>query len=509
MPARLKQNGSILNLDPTPVATKQMSATPTGQKIFGGTISVFLAEALLLPTGIITAACLSRQLGPDGYGLFTLAATLIGWIGWSITSVFTRTTIKFVSEAEDWRSIGAALLRLHLLLGGGVMLLIWLLADPIATRLNEPDLALYLRLFAIDLPLFCVGYVHRSILVGIGRFQQRAIATAGRWLARMILIIGLVAMGLSVPGAILGSIGASGVELLICRCYVRPLLFDRDKFPMRKLWNYAVPLFLFALSMRLYEKLDLFALKLMGGTAAQIGYYGAAQNLALIPGIFSLSFSPLLLSTLTRMLAQGDSISARQISRNAMRAIVLMLPLAGLTAGAAPEIVQFIFGATFGAAAPILAILIFGAIALAMISVTTAILTAAGKPNWTFALAAPLVPLAIAGDLVAIPRLGASGAALVTTTVASLGAIASVLMVYRLWQILPSWRSLLRAILLCGCAYGLASIELPPSWVLPKLLMISLSILLGLLLSGEFTYQEQAQIRSLVHAAVVSRLPSR
>ncbi|AFY96579.1 lipopolysaccharide biosynthesis protein [Chamaesiphon minutus] len=369
-----------------------MSSTPTSQKIVSGTIWVFLAEALLLPTGLLTAAFLTRRLGAEGYGLFTLAATLIGWIGWSITSVFTRTTIKFVGEAADWRAIGAAVLRLHLLLGCGAMLSIWLLADSIASQLGEPELAFYLRLFAVDLPLFCVGYVHRSILVGIGRFPQRAIATAGRWLARLLLIVGLVAMGLSVPGAILGSIGASLVELLICRFYVRPSLFDRTNFPMRKLWNYAVPLFLFALSMRLYEKLDLFALKLMGGTAAEVGIYGAAQNLALIPGIFSLSFAPLLLSTLTRTLARGDKLAAEQTGCHALRSIVLMLPFAGMNAGAAPEIVQFIFGKPFLPAAPVLAVLIFGAIALAMISVTTAILTAAGKPNWTLMLAAPLVP---------------------------------------------------------------------------------------------------------------------
>jgi O-antigen/teichoic acid export membrane protein len=460
-----------------------MSSIPTRQKIVSGTIWVFLAEALLLPTGILTAAVLTRRLEPEGYGLFALSATLIGWIGWSITSVFTRTTIKFVSEAEDWRSIAAAVLRLHLLLSVGAMLLIWLLAEPISVLLGEPQIAFYLRLFALDLPLFCVGYVHRSILVGIGRFQERAIATAGRWVARLLLIVGLVAIGLSVPGAILGSIGASVAELLICRCYVRPGLFAVPKFPLRQLWNYALPLFLLALSMRLYEKLDLFALKLMGGSAAAVGIYGAAQNLACIPGIFALAFSPLLLSTLTRTLAQGDAIAARQISRQAMRAIVLMLP----------------FGANFLAAAPVLAVLIFGASALAMISVTTAILTAAGKPNRTLVVSAPLVPLGIVGDAIAIPRWESIGAAIVTTTVASLGAVVGVLMVYKLWHILPPWKSLLRSLSLCGCAYGLGNIGLPSEWVFLKLLVISTLILLGLLLSGEFTAQERTQIRSSIH----------
>jgi O-antigen/teichoic acid export membrane protein len=484
-----------------------MSSNPPEQKLMNGTISVFLAEALLLPTGLLTASFLTRQLGPEGYGLFTLTATLISWISWSITSVFTRTTIKFVSEAEDWRPIGAAVLRLHLWLGGGIMLLIWLLADFIAAFLGEPQMTLYLRLFALDLPLFCLSYVHRSILVGIGQFTQRAIATAGRWLARLGLIVGFVVMGFSVPGAILGSVGASLAELVICRCYVRPSLFERTKFPSRKLWNYAIPLFLFALSMRLYEKLDLFALKLLGGTATQVGIYGAAQNLALIPGMFSLAFAPLLLSTLTRHLYQDDLSKAKQMSRDAMRAILLMLPWAGLTAGAAPEIVQFIFGETFLPAAPLLALLIFGAIALAMISITTAILTAAGKPNWICALAAPLVPLAVAGDTLLIPQRGMIGAAIVTVAIANVGAIAAIFMVYRLWQILPPWQSLLRAVILSFGGYSLASLELPANWVLLKLTVLTFMIGLGLLLSGEFTRPEQIQIRALVRSLIIGRSP--
>ena len=63
------------------------------------------------------------------------------------------------------------------------------------------------------------------------------------------------------------------------------------------------------------------------------------------------------------------------MSRNAMRVVIGLLPLAGMMAGAAPEIVGLIFGPQYLPAAPLLAQLIFGAVALAMISVATAILT--------------------------------------------------------------------------------------------------------------------------------------
>ncbi len=464
-----------------------------------GTLRVFLAEALLLPTGLLTAAFLTRRLGPGGYGLFTLAATVVIWIESNISSVFARATVKFVGEAEDWRPIGDAVVRLHLIASGGAALLLWLFATPLATLLNEPVIATYLRLFALDIPLFSLAHAHRHILIGIGGFRQRALASAGRWIARLLLIVFLVEMGLSVPGAILGSIGASLVELAIGRFYVRPSLSRRSAFPLQQLWGYAAPLFLAALSLVLYNRLDLLALKVLGGTAAQAGIYGAAQNLSLAPGIFALSFSPLLLSTLSRVLQAEDGRPAKELGRDAMRVAIGLFPLAGMTAGAAPEIVGLIFGPLFLPAAPLLAYLIFGAVAMVMISVTTAILTAAGKPGWTFALTGPLVPLAIAGHIALIPRSGALGAALVTTLFAGLGALAAVVAVYRIWQILPPEGTLWRSTILCGLAYALAALwPTPGLLLLLKLPAIGLSILLAYLLLGEFSPGEIALGRAML-----------
>lgn len=394
--------------------------------IVEGTIWVFLAEALLMPTGLIITVFLTRRLGPEGYGLFTLAAVLVAWVESSIKSVFDRTTVKFIGQAEEWRPVGTTVVRLHLAASAGATLLLWLLAPSIATLLNEPLLATYLRLFALDIPIYGLARAHRNILVGIGDFRQRALTSAGRWITRVLLIVLLVELGLSVPGAILGTIGASLVELVIGRFHVRPSLFRRSNFPIRQLWGYAAPLFLFALSLLFYSKMDLLMLKALGGTAALAGIYGAAQNLTRLPKIFVKSLSPLLLSTLSRTLRAGEGRPARELGRNAMRVVIGLLPLAGMTAGAAPEIVELIFGPQYLPAAPLLSLLVFGGVASAMMSVVASILIAAGKPGWTFVLTGALLPLAIAGHLLLIPRLGALGASLVTTVVASLGALAAV-----------------------------------------------------------------------------------
>lgn len=467
------------------------SAGQVGRLMLDGTLRIFLAEVLLLPTGILTAAFLTRRLAPEGYGLFTLALTFIVWVEGALAALFSRTTVKFVSETPDWQSVGTVVLRVHLLVSCGCAGILWLLAPLLATMLNEPLFAGYLRLAVLDLPLFSVAQVQRSILVGTGAFRPRALASAGRWIARLIVIVLLVEMGFSIQGALLGNACASLVELVIGRCYVRPSPFRSSQFPARLLWPYAFPLFFSAISLAIFTKLDLVLLKTLGGTAAQAGVYSAAQNFSLLLEIFGFSFSPLLLSTLSRLLSAGDAKSAEVIGRNALRVGVGLLPVAVLLAGAAAEIVQLAFGPQFLPAAPLSMILIFGSYALLLIAITTALLTAVGKPLATFWLTGPLVPLAIVGHLLLIPRLGPMGAVLVTTLVAGGGALASVLVVYHHWRILPPLGTVWRSLLVSLGTYLLAALWATSGvWIFVKLSLIGILGIFAFVFLGEFSQEE-------------------
>ncbi|MEY2487248.1 MAG: hypothetical protein QOH39_2896 [Verrucomicrobiota bacterium] len=484
--------------EPLP-GTFGFSGTPR-RHMAKGAIGVFLAEGLLVPTGLITAAFLTRKLAPEGYGLFAVAASLIAWIEWSITATFSRAAFKLIGESDDWRPIGTALVRLHLWLGiaGGV--LVWIFAGTIAAMLKAPPLAGYLRLFAIDIPIFSLAQAHRGILVGVGAFRPRAMVTAVRWITRLILIIILVQIGFSITGAILGSIGASLVELAACRFYIRPAIFTRVRVPMRQLWDYALPLFLYAASVRLLDKLDLFMLQGLRGNVVEAGMYGAAQNLTLVAGLFALSFSPLLLATLSRMVRNGEIELARRTARDALRVVLAMLPFAAMTSGAATEIALETFGQAFRPTATPLAILIFGSVATVTISVSTAILTAAGRPRLTVVLTAPLVIAAAAGYYLFIPKFGAFGAATVTTAIGTAGAIASVLVLRQVWAVKFPALCLARSAFIGAGAYALA-ILCPVSGILflaLKLSTIGLLILFAFALLGEFNQTEWATIRAFL-----------
>lgn len=228
------------------------------------------------------------------------------------------------------------------------------------------------------------------------------------------------------------------------------------------------------------------------------GLYSIAFTIVPV-GLLTASLSPPLLATLTQMLQQGQSKAAQDMAGQAMRLVLCLLPFAGLAAGAAPEIVALIYGSRFLPAGPLVSLLTFAALGLAMISVATAILTAAGRPGLTFALTGPLVPLALGGHLVLVPRFGPAGAAVVTTALAWLGASAAALAVYRHCGVTPAPSTLLRTILTTFIAYALSSAwHVSGVWLIVKLLAVAAIVLICLFMLGELTGQDLAFAWSLL-----------
>jgi O-antigen/teichoic acid export membrane protein len=464
-----------------------------------GTARILLAELLFPLTALITTGFLTRQLGPQGYGLLALSLTTIIWIESAITSFFAKATIKFVGETSDWKPVGAMVVRFSLKVGIAAMVLVWFLAAPISVLLNEPDLALYLRVCAVDIPILCLGQAYRNVLIGTGNYQGGAVARAGRWLARLCLVVVLVEVGLSITGALLGVIGSSVAELLLSRWYLGSGMLIKQAPVTIPIQRYGALLFLSSLCLIFFNGMDLFMLKILGGTATQAGIYSAAQSLSLLPGLFSWTFSSLLLATLSRQLADRQGERARELARDAMRITLWLVPVAAIIVGAAPEIVGVVFGSAFVRAGPLLALLIVGAVANVMMMVSLTVMTAAGLPARTVMFTAPLVPLALGGHLLLIPRLGQQGAALVTVGVSVLGASAAITGVYALWKVWPPVGTLLRS-LVVGLVVGAASLlwSTPGLIVFAKMIVLGIISFLGYWWIGEFRQGEIAVVRSLL-----------
>ncbi|MBW2193902.1 MAG: oligosaccharide flippase family protein, partial [Deltaproteobacteria bacterium] len=193
-----------------------------------GTLQNFIASGLSLPTGLITAAFLTRKLGPHDYGLYTVAVTIIVLVEISITLGFNRTAVKFVSESSQWKAVASSLLKTQFLVSILAAVVLLAAAPMLGAWLDSPDLSKYLALFSLDIPLCAMAGIHRSILIGRGWFGLRAILTAIYWIIRMTLIILFVTLQPTITAALLACIGTSASLLCVARIFIRPPLFKRS-----------------------------------------------------------------------------------------------------------------------------------------------------------------------------------------------------------------------------------------------------------------------------------------
>jgi O-antigen/teichoic acid export membrane protein len=397
------------------------------------TFQIGAAESLALPTGLITAVFLTRTLGPASYGLFTLAASLVSWLQWTLAAIFSRLTVRLVAGANDPRSAAAYMLRVIVATGAVASLGLVALAPSIAGAFGEPSMTLYLRLYAADVLLFATAQGFLAYRVGTGQFKRKAAGAATRWIVRLIAIVTLVGLGYGIPGAILGNMCATVAELVVKGFGDWELLWIPGRVARRAAALEGFPIALSSISMKLFERLDLVLLKTLGADAAEAGAYGAAQNCTFFGSVLATSMAPQLLARLTRSIKDKDPVQARADARSMLGLVAALLPAIGLASYLSPWASNLIFGSAYTQTGPVLAVLVWAVYGMVWSSVSQAILIAHQRSSFIAMVSVLTLALSAGLNLYLIPRHGMVGAAWATTSAALFQALVCAVPVLRIF----------------------------------------------------------------------------
>jgi O-antigen/teichoic acid export membrane protein len=453
---------------------------------------------LIIPFGLAVSVYLTRRLGPGPFGLFALTTAVALWLELLIGATFSTASVRLISARPDWRSVGVTVIRLSGLVGLAAGAALWLGAAPLARLFSEGALSGYFRLAAVDIPLNTVALAYQMVLTGRGRYGVRARLIVLRWAARLVLTVILVEAGLSVPGAVLGFIGGSTVELIGGWLSAGLRTFKGRGLAWRDFWSAGSRYSLAGAGQRLFERMDMAFLKAFGATAAQAGHYGAALNIAVVPALLTSGIVPVLVGTLSPLARIGDEAAVRSLGRLALRAAFWLPPLAALVAGSSLEIVTFLFGPGYRAAAPVLSLLIFAATGLFIFGMGAGVLGGAGQGRWLLRATGLMLAGAVSGYLIFIPLFGSMGAAGATTGATCLGALGALTGLARRLEVRPPRSTVLRSLavsVLAGTAAGLW--PSPGPWVVLKLAVLAMFIALAFTALGEFSRRELLGLKDL------------
>jgi O-antigen/teichoic acid export membrane protein len=466
--------------------------TTTPGRTARGALLILSGIAWGVACGLVIQLFLPRALDPAVYARFAVAGSVIYWLEAVGASLIVRSCNQFAaSRDEDWRDVVRSGLFVSLVWGGFLGASLVAAAPFVAAALGDAELTPLLRLFAIDPPLLCSMMVIHGVLQGRRRYAERAIVTVIYWSAKVALTIGLVVVGLSATGAILGSVGGSVVGLAV-GYRVTGRLPRPGGALLGRMLRFGAVVAIGVILQKLLISVDLWTVKARNPDPEAAGFYAIAMYPASVSLLVAMAVASSAAATLVRAWEGGEREALRGLVHGQYRfVLVLTAPLVIIVLTDGPALFSFLFSPPYASAALAARFIVPGTALVAIGTVAGNALVAAHRNG--------SVVIAVAGALVlqvllllVLGREGDLSRVGVATLVA--GAVLAVVQIAQVAQVTgagPGWGTVFR-VAVAGGLTGAAALAWRPegALVLAKSAAVG-GLFLGLLFAlGEIRKEE-------------------
>ncbi len=376
-----------------------------------GTALLLVCRAGGYALGLANSVILARSLGVERLGAYAYAMGVAGLFGLipnlGINHVVTRAIAR--DPQGEGPEVFRAGRRAQALLAAGVCLLIPAFA---ALLPGQPVPLIFVWLAAVQMAVGTLSWPYLALLGGHTRYDRVAVVElASAAVGTGTLLLALALRG-GVDSVLLAHCAAAAISVAITVQLTRPLLpaADGKGLGTGALLGQAAPFGAAGAVQSLYTRLDVLLLGQLASTRA-LGLY----NVAYKPANMLVYFGSSLAGPVFPVMAQAPRHEAPPQFRRALWALGVAGPgVAIALTGLAGPLLTLLFGSAYALAAPILAVLAWSAAANWLYAPLGMALQAQGQERAWLASLAGALALNGAGNLWAIPRWGALGAAAAT-----------------------------------------------------------------------------------------------
>jgi O-antigen/teichoic acid export membrane protein len=393
---------------------------------------VFAGRLFVWGTRFGMAVLLARTLGADQYGLYNVTLT-IATLGSAFSVIgLDSALIRYVavySRRSDRQGVLGTLrvgIGLPMLVSGGAALILLLLAAPIASLAGDTRLEPLIRIGAVLVPAMVSNSLLAAALQGAQRIGWGVLAEQfAQPTVRLAILLVLVAAGMTPEGAVTASTLATLAATALLLWFVqRQISWDGIAGEVRSepgtMLRFSLPVYFSNLVNTFGGNLQTLLLGAMA-SMAKAGVFGIANQVMMVGAIFHSAVVQASMPIFAELQDSEDRSRLTALYRTTSKwTFTLNLPFF-LLAVLMPEAVLGIFGSDFTSGATALTILAFASLTNAATGTSGAILDMTGHTSVKLVNSTLSVGLAIILNLLLIPPMGVTGAA-----IASLGSVATV-----------------------------------------------------------------------------------
>lgn len=386
--------------------------------------------------GYLLEVVLARVLGPEAYGEYTWVMATVYLLAVVGALGMPKASVRFIAEYRTnrhWQLLKGLFIRGLQLIGLTGIALVAIVTVAILFLVESPTEAwLLLLLFGAALvPL-------RSFLdfeMGVSRgLKKMVLAFAPTSIFRPLLLMGAIGFAVAIgtevsSGEALGLTALVYLVLVVGHGFViwRKLpdesRLSEARFAEKKWLRVSLPLLLAAASFMLLSRTDVIMLGILSDSR-NVGLYNSASRTAQLTGYVAIALNSIAGPLISELFTRGERQKLQELAGRVsawtfwpslaigLGLIVLARPVLGL------------FGSEFAAARIPLVVLVAGYVLASSVGSVAYLLDMTGYQDYTAKVVAMSSVLNIVLNVVAIPLLGAVGAAIATITS---------MMVWNLW----------------------------------------------------------------------------
>ncbi|MEM0358664.1 MAG: flippase [Candidatus Hadarchaeales archaeon] len=403
------------------------------KRLLRGSTLVFLCMVASTFVAFLLRMFLARSLGVEGYGLFYSVFFFVSFFLLFRDLGLNSALVKFIPEFRvkgDLSSLRSSLFVVFLLQSLSSLFLfipLFLLSGWLSSsffRTSEALLPLRLLLFWFLASTFY--QLLRSTFQGLQDMLAYSLLDLF-WI--LVILVGSLCLVPSrgVSGVAFSYLLSAGLLTVGGAWYLGrkygevagPL--ERKEGTLAKLLSFALPFFVGGLGSLVLAYTDTLMLTFFRGTG-EVGLYQAAQPLARLLGYFVEALTAALFPLVSEMWAKGERKLVREVTGFLFKSsLAVILPFSLLFLSFPEVALRLVFGGEYLGSCTALRILSFHTVLGALFSVVGTVVAGVGKPLLITKTVAWMAVLNFLGNLLLIPPLGASGAALTTLLSSFLG----------------------------------------------------------------------------------------
>jgi O-antigen/teichoic acid export membrane protein len=367
--------------------------------------------------GGVTTIVLARVLGPNDWGTYSIAVSLIAILG-AVAALGVDQGIAYFVGSGRWEPRPALESALRMAGVAGVL----------AATVGLVARAIVPSAFAgLSVPLTVVAVAAVPFVLALAYASSIALAT-DRYEASqsMPAVLAGLTLAASIPAALVFG-GAGAVSALTLATAVTalgaiawsfsrlPQAHSRQPGQLRRAVSFGIRGYAANTLQLVNYQLDLFILAAVA-PAAVVGQYALAVRATILLVLLPEALSVVLTPRVARLGASGDEQMREIVEEKSLRHVGLIAVVGMVTMAAALELLLVpVFGEEYRPAINLGLILLPGAAAIGVTAVLASIVIGRGKPEYSLYSAVVVTPLTVLMYATLIPWLHAPGAALAST----------------------------------------------------------------------------------------------